>query len=320
MGLKYPVVATLLLIQVIAITCSGHTIHYIKPTPDTTCPAEPCLTLSEYAQQPHYYLSSNTTLLLLPGDHVLSVSLRVEGVRSFKIRTQLLLPTNDDPKSTVVCIGLVGLTLRNVSIMTLDGLTFYSCGNGASGYGPLPDYLTAYGMLIILGEDIMIVNCSFEDSAGTALGVFYSNLHLHGNSFTNNCNGHSCMSHGVRTGFSTNTRNGFIKANETNSVECGGRITTEKNFQNFTGNITFRENNSAKYGRGIYAYNSILKFTGNILFGGNSAECGGGIKAKNSILNFTGNTAFRNNSANSGGGIYAYNSTLKFTGNVFFPG
>ena len=108
---------------------------------------------------------------------------------------------------------------------------------------------------------------------------------------------HVAMSHGVRTGFSANTRNGFVTANETNSVECGERITMKKKFQNFTGNITFRENNSAKYGRGIYAYNSILNFTGNILFGGNSAECGGGIKAKNSILNFSGNTAFRNNSA-----------------------
>ena len=134
-------------------------------------------------------LQQGLKLVSEPGDHVLSVSLRVEGVRSFEIRAQL--HTDNDPKSTVVCIGLVGLTLRNVSSMTLDGLTFYSCGNGAGGYGPVPDHLTAYGMLIILGKDIMIFNCSFEDSA-TALGVFYSNLHMHGNSFTNFCNGHSC--------------------------------------------------------------------------------------------------------------------------------
>jgi len=73
MGLDFPAVATLLLL-VLAITCSGNTTHYVKPTPDITCPAEPCLTLSEYAQQPHEYLTSNTTLLLLPGVHVLRMS------------------------------------------------------------------------------------------------------------------------------------------------------------------------------------------------------------------------------------------------------
>ena len=70
--------------------------------------------------------------------------------------------------------------------MVLDGLTFNSCGKDAVRYGPVPDQLTVYGMSIYSGEDIMIVNCSFEDSVGTALGVFYSNLHLHGNSFKTN--------------------------------------------------------------------------------------------------------------------------------------
>ena len=190
MGLKCPVMATLQLFLVLAIPCFGHTTHYVKPTPDTPCPVEPCLTLSEYARQPHYYLTFSTTLLLLPGDHILSVNFTVENVSSFEICAQLFSPTNNHPKSRVVCIGLVGLAFRNVSNTTLDGVTFHSCGNGVSGYSPVPDYLTAYGMLIFWGEDIMIVNCSFEDSAGTALGVFYSNLHLHGNSFTNNCNGH----------------------------------------------------------------------------------------------------------------------------------
>ena len=59
-------------------TCSEHNIHYVKTTPDASCPAYSCLTLSEYAQQPHHYLTSNTTLLLLPGNHVLSVNFTVE--------------------------------------------------------------------------------------------------------------------------------------------------------------------------------------------------------------------------------------------------
>ena len=138
MGLDFPAVATLLLL-VLAITCSGNTTHYVKPTPDITCPAEPCLTLSEYAQQPHEYLTSNTTLLLLPGVHVLSVNFTVENVSSFEVSARLLSPTNNDQKSRVVCRGLVGLTFRNVSGITVDGLTFNSCGRGAVTYDRFGD-------------------------------------------------------------------------------------------------------------------------------------------------------------------------------------
>ena len=104
--------ATLLLFLILAITCSGYTTYYVKPTSDTTCPAEPCLTLSEYAQQPHQYLTPNLTLLLQPGDHVLSVNFTVENVSSFEICAQLFSPTNNHPKSRVVCIGFVGFDIQ----------------------------------------------------------------------------------------------------------------------------------------------------------------------------------------------------------------
>ena len=213
--------------------CSGDTTYYVKPTSDTACLAEPCLTLSEYAQQPHQYLTSNTTLLLLPGVHVLSVNLTVENVSSFEICAQLISPTNKHPKSRVVCIGLVGLTFRNVSNIRLDGLRINSCGKGAATYGPIGDYLTTCGMSIVSGEDIMIVNCSFEDSVGTALGVFYSNLNLHGNNFTKNCSGHLSRSSGLVARLLTNTSNMFISENKVtnNSAEYG---TVEESHQRKT--------------------------------------------------------------------------------------
>ena len=141
--------------------------------------------------------------------------------------TNTSLPT---PKSKVVCIGLVGLTFRNVSNIKLDDLTLNSCGKGAVTYGPIGDYLTTCGMSIVSGEDILIVNCFFEDSVGTALGVSYSNLNLHGNNFTKNCNGHSSRSYGLVARLFTNTSNMFISENKVtnNSAEYGGGITPEK--------------------------------------------------------------------------------------------
>ena len=313
MGLNFPIVATLLLFLVLVVTCSGYTTYYVKPTPDTTCPAEPCLTLSEYAQQPHNYLTSNTTLLLLHGVHVLSVNFTVENVCSFEICAQLFSHTHNHPKSRVLCEGSVGFTFRNVSTMVLNSLTFISCCKDAVGYGPVPDQLTVYGMSIYSGEDIMIVNCSFEDSVGTALGVFYSSMHLHGNSFTNKCNGHSSRTH-ERWGTGIFTNNNTLL----NLVIYGGGITSMNSTLKFTGNTAFR-NNSAKYGGGIYSYNSTLNIKGNIIFEENSAEYGGGIDALNSILNFSGSSSFIDNTAeHNGGGINVQNSTLIATGNSKF--
>ena len=117
--------ATLL---VFSTTSSGHTILYVKPTPDTSCPADPCLTLSQYAQQPHHYLTSNTTLLLLPGDHVLSVNFTVENVSNFEVHAAQLFSHAENQAVKIVCQGLVGFTFRNISHVTLHGLTFNSCG------------------------------------------------------------------------------------------------------------------------------------------------------------------------------------------------
>ena len=205
----------------------------------------------------------------------------------------------------------------------MDGLTIKSCGKGAVTYGPIGDYFATCGMSIVSGEDIMIVNCSFEDSVGTALGVSYSNLNLHGNNFTKNCNGHSSRSYGLVARLFTNTSTMFISENKVsnNSAEYGGGITPEKNIPNFTMSMSFRKCNSAKYGGGIYAYNSTLNLTGNNIFAENSAEYGGGISAFDmySILNFTGDSSFTNNKAEFyGRGIHAANSTLISSGNNAF--
>jgi len=50
--------------------------HHVPQTP---------VSPSEYAQQSHHYITSNNTLLSLPGDHVLSVNFTVENVSNFEM-------------------------------------------------------------------------------------------------------------------------------------------------------------------------------------------------------------------------------------------
>jgi len=176
--------ATLL---VFSTTCSGHTILYVKPIPDASCHAYPCLTLSQYAQQPHHYLTSNTTLLLLPGDHVLSVNFTVENVSNFEVHAAQLFSHAENQAVKILCKGYIGFIFRNISHLTLHSLMFDSCGKYADEYiqrNSSIHYHSAYGISIHSGEDTEITNCSFQNSIGTALGVFSTSLDLRGsNSF-----------------------------------------------------------------------------------------------------------------------------------------
>ena len=271
---------------VFSTTCSGHTILYIKPTPDASCPADSCLTLSQYAQQPHHYLTSNTTLLLLPGDHVLSVNFRVENVSNIEINTAQLFSHAENQAVKVVCKGYVGFIFRNISHLTLHSLIFDSYGKYTDEYVRINSRIyhrTAHGISIHSGENTKITNCSFQDSIGTALGVFSSNLDLRGsNNFMNNC---------------------WRCSNNNQTCFClGGGIHANTSILLFTGNNSFR-NCSAEDGGGIFAFYSTLTFNGDSSFRKNLVEVkGGGILAYYSTLNITGNCTFSDNSAKQNGG------------------
>jgi len=275
------IMAMLLPLLVSFTTCSDHTTHYIKPTANSLCPADPCLTLSEYAQQIQHYLTSNTTLLFLPGDHVLGVNFTVENVNDVEIYAQQTSTADNHTASgsRIVCQGLVGFTFRNISHMTVHGLTFNSCGKGAVDhrYDIDHDYLTTYGVSVYLGWDTKILNCLFQDSIGTALGVFYSSLVLKGsNNFTDNHRGCSDWNH--------------------TCICLGGGIHTYTSTLTFEAENSTFSNNSAEYGGGVYAWKSTMIFTGNTSFRNNSTgQSGGGITALYSTFNFTGDIAFRNN-------------------------
>ena len=131
----------------------------------------------------HNNLTSSTKLLLLPGNHVLSVNFTVENVSDYEISSSA--PT-DSHATRIVCQGFVGFAFRNISHVTMCGLTINSCGKGA-----VIQYnytTTAYGMSFHSVLYSSITNCSFQDSILTALGVFHSSLDLRGsNHFTSNC-------------------------------------------------------------------------------------------------------------------------------------
>ena len=149
-----------------------------------------------------------------------------------------------------------------------------------------------------------IVNCTFQDSFGTALGLNDSHVVLAGNNtFFNNCR--KCSNQDCNF----------------NDPKClGGGVYVERSNLSFTGTSTFIDN-GAYFGGGISVeFNSNVSISGNSTFTGNSATYGGGVHVRSySRVNMSGNTSFINNSARDGGGICTrIHSPVKINVNTTF--
>ena len=80
------------LLSITLFYCSAEIVYWVTPTV-TSCSSCPhntychphnthCATLSEYAQEAEMYFTSNTTMVFLPGDHILDRNITVANVAS----------------------------------------------------------------------------------------------------------------------------------------------------------------------------------------------------------------------------------------------
>ena len=78
-----PFTQSLCLLIVSTLSLCGATEYYVRPSEptNTSCPAQPCLTLNEYASNSeHYFTSSNIVFKFLPGTHLVNTSICVRNV------------------------------------------------------------------------------------------------------------------------------------------------------------------------------------------------------------------------------------------------
>ena len=315
---------TVFLLALPPLTC-GVTLHVRPTSTNSSCPTQPCQTLSEYAQDPgQYFNDSNLTLQFLPGTHTLDINLTITNINQLKIHGAVL-PTR------VVCDSHVGFAFSNIHRMSVDGLAFVSCARSGYLYGT---YTTYYGLLFQSVQMTEIIDCTFQDSYGTALGVVDSHVVLRDNNFLNNsmlCSNGSCSGdnyQGPRCyggGVFVQSSNLTITGSSSffgNSASYGGGVSAWHSINvKISGNTTF-SGNSACYGGGVSARRSSnVYISGNTTFSGNSARFGGGVNAGSSNVNISGNTTFSDNSARYGGGVSArYSSNVNISGNTTFIG
>ena len=64
-------VTTVALLTLTVMQACASGILVVKPTNESACPQQPCHTLEHYAHRWQFYLTSNTIMKFLPGEHVL---------------------------------------------------------------------------------------------------------------------------------------------------------------------------------------------------------------------------------------------------------
>ena len=239
-------------------------ILYVRPmSTNTSCPTNPCQTLSEYAQEPGQYLNDpNLTLQFLQGTHTLNVNLTITNIHQLKINGIVL-------QTWVRCNSHVGFAFSNIHEVSIDGLAFVACARSSTSrftsyyYPTIIQHLSFpiyYGLHLQSVQMAEIIDCTFQDSYGSALGVVDSHVVLKGNRFLKNCSVCSdvrCVHYSWNVG----------------SRCYGGGVFVQKSNASITGSSSFSDNAaSSGGGGGVSALcSSNVYISGSTTFSGNSA-------------------------------------------------
>ena len=170
--------ATLTLSTVVSAT----DVLFVKPTNDTLCPQQPCHTLEHYAQSWQLYLTSNTIVQFLPGEHILEGDwnvLTVENVSNLTLIGSDSVIRDSSPLGIPMTTSRIncrrGKTLfffSNITELFIAKLIFSGCGGGKAAF-------TLYEVSNLILDSVTIRN-----STGTGLvGINLRKSLIHHSSF-----------------------------------------------------------------------------------------------------------------------------------------
>ena len=310
MGLTVIVTGFLLLVLLSSCLSTAPSTYYVKPTPDTKCPGNPCFTLSEYAQNVSHYFTSSGTFDFLPGNHTLDRSIPI-----YKVSSVSFLGEQDNASqllSWIICTKPAFFNLTQVQEIKIRALGFRFCGTGTS-------LLRAFYFYRV--HQFAIEHSLFE---GSSLLFSLSNGTLENVSFMNNTAdqyGGAVLALNSSLVFLGITMFAGNKASLS-----GGAIYSEDSFIQFQDGARFENNmmslNGTATGGAIGLEYTTLQFRGPTTFLNNSAFHGGAIFAfRTTYIYSNENISFARNSARAGGALFiTQNSTIELIGNSNFTG
>ena len=262
------------------------------------------------------------------------MSLTITNISQLKIHGALL-PTR------VVCNSRVGFAFYNISKLSIDSLALVACARSSVVQFSSSTYnyseKTYYGLCLQLVVMAEIIDCTFQDSYGSALGVVDSHVVLRDNNFLNNCllcsnrrcdgynyRGPRCYGGGVFVQRSNLNIIGSSNFFLNSAISGGGVSAWDSSNVYISGNTTFIGNLAKRDGGGVRVWDSRnVYISENTTFIDNLASYGGGVTAQfSSNVDISGNTTFIGNSARwSGGGVSVQGSShVAIGGNTTFTG
>ena len=99
-------------------------VYYITPSASEPCPADFCLSLSQFASNTSNYLHFNTTLIFQSGNHILDSTIKINGLRSLQLQKSTLVPS-----ATVQCEHFASFSFFNITSVYIKELKFVNCSN-----------------------------------------------------------------------------------------------------------------------------------------------------------------------------------------------
>ena len=301
---------TIILMLLLAPSVSTDRVYYVTPSADDPCSSvglhSQCITLSQFATKPNDYLESNTTLILLPGTHILNSVLNVSNIDSFILTSQF--QTN---ATLIDCNGVGRFEFKLISYVRITALEFIGCG----------------GNRVLLLEQLIIEDSLFQGrkNGGTAIELLYTNADIQGTAFINNKASYVNTAQNMTLGGALIlTESGVIIIESSfmnNSAGVGGAIYGEFSSMSFKNisvtNSSFIGNHASVFGGALYFQFVESSSTPMILYNMKSNSIDATMTSRRPLVRVFG-CHFSDNSAGFDGGVLAvYDVNLDISNSQF---
>ena len=313
----------LMLLYLLLIPCAVFAeVYYVKPDIDSSCPEDPCHTISEYAAQPKGDFSYETRFILLQGEHYLTHNFSIHYIGE-------LVFTGYDSVS-LTCAQNIGFDIGNIENVTFTGLNIFgctmsldnitdavsiehSCIQNVSNSKPAL-YLSTVQESTIFNSSFAFIDVEVTDSiACSAVRAHNTNLSITNSTFDRN----SAISRRLPVSsticmFNSNVtleKSGFI-----GNTGIRGGVLYAENSKIYSLSSVY-SNNHATYngvsGMGGVAYiQSATFFLNNCTFSDNEGGQGGGVLYLHNSFVTAVNCKFQKNSALYGGVASLFNASV----------
>ena len=148
-------------------------LYYVWAENSSSCPHDPCATLTKYAENASVYFASDTQMVFLPGVHILkaNASVHVENVY------QLSLTSKENHRHenmagqfpTIQCEGAAGFSFVNNAHLTIEHLIFSNCGQLVAFANATYAALAFHSIFYLTISDVTVQNSS-------GYGIYASNV------------------------------------------------------------------------------------------------------------------------------------------------